>query len=95
VLTLTVMIEGAVAGLREAASQLPPAVVLGVAVRVSPLEVVMVQVSAAGALPPIVKLKLSDAGVHTAVMVGCAETVNVTGTLTVAALGALTAIEPL
>jgi len=87
------MVEGAVAGLKEAASQLPPAVVLGVAARVSPLEVVMVQVSAAGALPPMVKAKLSDAGVHTAVMVGCAETVNVTGTFAVATPGALTAIE--
>jgi len=95
VLTLTVMVEGAVAGLREAASQLPPAVVLGVAARVSPLEVVMVQASAAGALPPMVKAKLRAAGAQTAVMVGCAETVNVTGTLTVAAPGALTAIEPL
>jgi len=72
VLAWTVMVEGEVAGLREALSQLPPEVVLGVAVSVNPLgALVRVQVSAAGALPPMVKAKLSAAGVHTAVMVGC------------------------
>jgi len=85
-----------VATVREAASQLPPAVVLRVAVRLSPLGALLrVQDSTAGALPPMVKAKLRAAGVQTAVMVGCAETVNVTGTFAVATPGALTAIEPL
>jgi len=96
VLTLTVNVEGEVAGLGVAASQFPPEVVLGVAVRLSPLgTLVRVQVSAAGALPPMVNAKLSAAGVHTAVMAGCALTVNATVRFTVAAPGALTAIEPL
>ena len=96
VLTVTVMVEGAAAGLSEALSQLPPEVVLGVAVRVNPLgAVVILQVSAAGAVPPMVNAKLSDDGVQTAVMVGCGLTVKATGTFSVTAPGALTAIEPL
>ena len=89
------MVEGAAAGLREALSQLPPEVVLGVAARVSPFEVVIVQFSAAGAVPPMVKAKLSEAGLHTAVMVGCALMLKATGRFRVTAPGALTAIEPL
>ena len=95
-LTLTVIVDGAVAGLSEALNQFPPEVVLGVAVRVSPLgAVVILHVSAVGAVPPMVKAKLSGEGAHTAVMVGCALTVKVTGTFRVTAPGALTAIDPL
>jgi len=96
VLTLTVIVEGEVAELRVAVSQFPPEVVLGVAVRLSPLgALLMVQVPAPGALPPMVKAKLSEGGVHTAVMAGCALTVNATARFNVAVPGALTAIEPL
>ena len=70
-LTVTVIVEGEVAGLRAALSQLPPEVVFGVAVRANPPGAeVRVQVSAAGAVLPMVKAKLSEVGVQTAVTAG-------------------------